>query len=171
MFDGNAVEPVRTNPLRLLFCEVKASDSSGLNVLPVESRVDCFPREAIYSSGVQNSWFICHRTTSLGGKKHESENVRSASDRISRRSIASNDSASVRRKPSSSTRQPFTRNRAMHLHTSNLASNPSLSQRQRRTRRPVISLSPNAHHTVIISKQSSMASPISSPHFFLEPDS
>src|SRR3989442_7838347 len=69
------------------------------------------------------------RPPCLSRKKHEVENVRSASDHIGRCSIASNDSASLKRKPSRRARQPFTRNPAMQLHASNLSSKPSISQR------------------------------------------
>src|SRR5947209_14483668 len=68
----------------------------------------------------------------LDGKKHESKNPRSASDHISRCSIASTNSTSVRRKPRSRSRQPYTWNSAMHLHPSNLTSQPSIRQGQRR---------------------------------------
>ena len=68
------------------------------------------------------------------GKSHEIKNARSASDHINRCSIASNYSASVRRKPRSRSRQPYTGNSAMHLHPSNLNSKPSISQRHRCTR-------------------------------------
>lgn len=87
------------------------------------------------------------------GKRHESENPCSASDHISRCSIASSDSSSVRCKPSSRTRQPFHRpiwGRGMHVCPSNPASQPSISQRQGRTCRPVISLSPNTPHSLTI---------------------
>jgi len=106
----------------------------------------------------------------LDGKKHESKNPRSASNRIGRCSIASGDIACVRRKPSSRTHQPFgpyTRDRAMHVYSPNLTSNTSIRPSQRRTCWSVISLSPNAPYSITVGKQSSIAWPLLSRTFFL----
>src|SRR6266487_3074028 len=93
------------------------------------------PREAIYSRVFKTLDSYDMPALSLSRKKHEIENVSSVSDHISRCSIACDDRVSVRSKSSCRTRPPSDRpgERGMHLHPSNIASQPGITQRHRRT--------------------------------------